>query len=393
MSALKIAIIGAGPAGLTLARLLQCNHIKCTIFELDASAHERDQGGTVDLHARGGQLVLREAGLIDEFQKISRPEGEAMKLIKFDGTVLFDENEAATTRPEEFSDRPEVDRIKLRQMLLNSLTPGTVIWDKKLVSVQRSATIDRKYDLHFKDGTESDYDVVVGADGAWSKVRAFITPITPFYSGISAIELWALDVDAHKKWLSDFVGAGTCFMFDEGRAIISQKNGGGGLRTYAAVRQPETWIHDCGIEWSEPEEAKEQLIKGYFGDCAEDLKRVITESDDALIPRALYMLPVGVKWDSCPGVTVVGDAAHLMTPFAGVGVNLAMVDALNLSKALVSSVRDPENLAQEMKAFEEEMFQRGGKFAKKTWDNMQGHFSATGGEERANLMKSRGAGH
>jgi 2-polyprenyl-6-methoxyphenol hydroxylase-like FAD-dependent oxidoreductase len=236
MSLLKNAIIGAGPAGLTLARLLQVNNLRCTIFELDANANARDQGGTVDLHAQGGQLVLREAGLSNKFQKISRPEGEAMKLIKYDGTVLFDENDAGTSRPEEFSDRPEVGRLKLRQMLLDSLIPDTVAWNKKLVSVEKSTATADTYDLHFTDGTETSYDVVVGADGAWSKVRSYITPVKPFYSGISAIELWALEVDTHKTWLSDFVGAGTCFMFDEGRAIICQKNGGGGIRTYAAVR-------------------------------------------------------------------------------------------------------------------------------------------------------------
>jgi 2-polyprenyl-6-methoxyphenol hydroxylase-like FAD-dependent oxidoreductase len=391
MSNLTIAIIGAGPAGLTLARLLQVNNIPCTVYELDSSATDRDQGGTVDLHASGGQLVLKEAGLSDEFRKISRPEGEAMKLVKYDGTVLFDENVAGNSRPEEFSDRPEVDRAKLRQLLLNSVAPGTVIWNKRLVSIQKSTEVTDTHDLHFADGIEKGFDVVVGADGAWSKIRAFITPIKPFYSGITAIELWALDVDSRKKFISDFVGVGTMFMFDEGRAIISQKNGEGSIRTYVAVRQPESWINDCGIDWSKAEEAKKKLIERYFANCGDDLKQIVTESDDALIPRVMHMLPVGVKWDTCPGVSIIGDAAHLMTPFAGVGVNLAMVDALNLSKALASCAGDKNKVFEALGVFEAEMQARAGKFAQKTWNNMQCHFSTNGGEERANQMKAHRA--
>lgn len=390
MPGLRIAIIGAGPAGLTLARLLQINNIPCTIFELDASPNERDQGGTVDLHPRGGQLALREAGLIDEFKRLSRPEGEAMKLVKSDGTVLFDENATGNSRPAEYSDRPEIDRVKLRGMLLDSLQPGTVIWNKKLRSVEKSSTTTAKYDLRFVSGVEEGFDIVVGADGAWSKVRSFLTEKQPFYSGITAIELWALEVDERKPWLAEFVGKGSCFMFDEGRAILCQRNGDNSIRAYAAVRQPETWLNDCGIDWSNPDDARKELIERYFADCGEELKRVISESNDQLIPRLMWMLPIGMKWEACPGVTLLGDGAHLMTPFAGVGVNLAMVDALELAKALVGYASEKEMLLAAMREFEAEMFERAEQYARKTWDNMQSHFSANGGEERAQMLKGRG---
>lgn len=389
MSSLRIAIVGGGPSGLTLARLLQVNNFACTVFELDDDPAGRNQGGTVDLHPRGGQLALREAGLLDEFKRHARPEGEALKLVKFDGTVVYDENVMGSNRPEEYADRPEIDRSKLRQLLLDSLQAGTVVWGKKLRSVEESPSKLGKYDLHFQDSSEEGFDLVVGADGAWSKVRSFLTEQQPFYSGITAIECWATEVDQRHQKLGEFVGAGNCFMFDEGRAIQSQRLGDNSIRVYAGVRQPEDWLQRCGIDWSSPDEAKKQLIDQYFADCAPELKHAIMDANDKLIPRLMWMLPIGMRWESIPGVTLAGDAGHLMTPFAGVGVNLAMADSLDLSKAIIGCGGDPGLLAGAIQRYEEEMLARGEQFARKTWKNLGGHFSAAGVEEMAGRLKGR----
>lgn len=386
MSGIRVAIVGAGPAGLILASLLQTNNINCTVFELDNETLAKDQGGTLDLHPRGGQLALREAGLLEEFKKYARPEGEAMKLLKYDGTVLYDENVMGNRRPEEYADRPEIDRHKLRQLLLDSVDAGTIHWGKKLCSVKKSSSQSGKYDLHFQVSTEQGFDLVIGADGAWSKVRSFLTDQQPVYSGISAIELWALEIDKHHQWLSDFVGAGSCFMFDEGRAIQIQKLGNNSIRVYASVRQPEDWVHTCGIDWDAPEEAKKQLIEQYFNDCAPDLKRAVRDANDKLVPRPLWMLPVGFRWKTSAGVTLVGDAAHLMTPFAGMGVNLAMVDSLSLAKAVIDCGGDPGKIPEAIKTYEEEMHARAEPFAQKTLKGLKGHFSANGGEEAAQRL-------
>jgi 2-polyprenyl-6-methoxyphenol hydroxylase-like FAD-dependent oxidoreductase len=393
----KIAIIGAGPGGLTLARLLQKNSIAVSVYEAESSRYTRNQGGTLDLHPRAGQLALKEAGLLPEFQKHSRPEGEASKILKYDGKVLWDDNVLPPWRPVEEGEqeKPEIDRQILRDILLDSLQPGTIQWDKKLLGVQEDTTHKGKYNLSFSDGTmELGIDLLVGADGAWSKVRPLLTSEKPFYAGITTIELWANDVDKKNPWLGKYVGQGSLFMFDEGRAIMCQRQGSGAIRAYATVRQPEKWAETCGIDWESPD-AREQLVQSYFADCGEELKRVVLESKDVLIPRKCWMMPVGVSWKSRQGVTLLGDAAHLMTPFAGVGVNVAMQDALDLAKAIIARkesvtaklVSDAKNISIAVEVYEKEMLKRAEENATKTIHGLKGHFSATGSEERAGKIQ------
>ena len=386
----KIAIIGCGPGGLTLANILQQNNISFSLFERDASPNERNQGGTLDLHPRAGQAALREAGLWNEFMEHARPESDVLKVVRQDGEVLFDGNAWAANKnnKDDFSHRPEIDREKLKSILLQKLNTGNVHYGKILTEAV-PGTRANSWDLHFRDGsTEKDFDLIVGAEGAWSRTRKLVTDIEPAYSGISAVELWALSVEKEHPWMIDYVGKGSLFSFGEGRAIQIQRIGDGSIRTYACLRKPETFIKECGIDWTQPDTARKELVEQYYNDCGTELKRMILESSDELIPRQLYMLPVGFKWDPKPGVTLLGDAAHLMTPFAGVGVNAAMLDALELALLLVS-LKDGKiaSLDDAIEKYERELFPRNKKFAETTMTNMKGHFSADGCTHLARRLK------
>ncbi|KAJ5152928.1 uncharacterized protein N7482_009406 [Penicillium canariense] len=311
---------------------------------------------TFDLHPRAGQAALKAAGLFKEFQKYSRPEGEAMKLIQPDDA------------PKEFDgeglDRPEIDRVKLRDILLDSLEEGTVKWGKKVMRVEP--------DPSARANTPS--------FSPTSQPRRPSISSSARTSGITSIELWALDVDAKNPWLSEYIGKGSCFMFDEGRALQCQRQGTGA----------------CGIDFANPSETtRQEMVDKYWSDCSTDVKRVILSAKDELIPRKLYMLSVGIQWKSKLGVTLLGDAAHLMTPFAGVGVNVSLADAMDLAKAIlrrkasvVAKVRsDGYNIGVAVEEYEK-IFERGRMNAEKTRKNLGLHFSEKGGAEIAGRLSA-----
>ena len=387
----KVAIIGAGAGGLALANILQKNEVPFIVYEADASATARNQGGTLDLHPKAGQLALREAGLWDEFAKHARPESDVLKIVEPSGNVLWDGNGSDArnvAEAEKFDNRPEIDRGALQQLLLASLKTEYVQWGKKLVEAVPAES--NTFDLHFSDNSVDQNVVVIGSDGAWSKVRQLVSPEKPRYSGISLVEFWALDAEKKNPWMADYIGKGSLFSFGEGRAIQIQRLGDGSIRTYASLRKPESFLKDCGIDWTVTDVARKDYVERYFADCGEDLKRVILESTDSAVPRLLYQLPVGFRWESRPGVTLLGDAAHLMTPFAGVGVNAAMMDALELGRAIVRCKESAgeTSIASALAEYEAGLFPRGEANAQKTMGNMQKHFSAGGSEHLAKRLKA-----
>lgn len=75
---MKIAIIGAGPAGCTLGRLLYLAKVDFVIFERETSPAMRGQGGTLDLRTKGGLAAVKKADLFEEFLKFARYDGEAL---------------------------------------------------------------------------------------------------------------------------------------------------------------------------------------------------------------------------------------------------------------------------------------------------------------------------
>ncbi len=389
-----IAIIGAGPSGLLLARLLQhLGDIPSTIFELDPSSSARGQGGTLDIHEESGQRALKRAGLSSEFQKLMRPEGDRLRLADKTGFIHIDEETPG-------EGRPEIDRAQLRQLLVDSVPAKFIEWSSKVASVQ--PTPDGRFRIIFANGSEDPrkFDFMVGADGAWSHVRPLVTDVLPFYSGISGVEVRFRDVDKVHPEISKLVGQGSYFCLSDEKACFGQRQGDGSIRNYAMLRVPESWIDDCGIDFSNPQTTKAAMVERYFDDWSEANKDLIRLADeDHVVARKLMMLPADHRWNSRPGVTLMGDAAHVMTPFAGEGVNNAMVDALELAEKVVAALRDgsagnmQENLAKAVKEYEEGMFARVHGVAQETLQGLAVLFSKNAPLEFKEMMEGFRAGH
>ncbi|MFC3578107.1 NAD(P)/FAD-dependent oxidoreductase [Streptomyces yaanensis] len=342
----RIAIIGAGPGGLTCARTLQLNGIAVTVYDLASGPDDRNQGGTLDLHPDDGQVALKEAGLLEEFLRLARPEGQEMRQFDaVDGTLRFHH------RPAEGQlSAPEIDRGQLRDLLLNSLEPGTVRWGHALQSVEGPADGPRQ--LHFADGTVIGTDLVIGADGAWSKVRRVLSSATPQHTGINFLEAWFHDVETQHHGIADFVGQGSAMAADGERCLYAQRNSGGHIRVYIIQADTADWLAQAGLTSQDTDQIRTLLLDRYR-DWAPSLRQLIIDNDGPYIDRPIYALPVPHTWESNPTVTLLGDAAHLMPPL-GVGVNLAMLDASELALAIAGH----KTIADAIRAYEKTMLPR-----------------------------------
>lgn len=300
------------------------------------------------------------AQLFDEFKKFARPEGQSTKVVDMHGKVCFEDKPI----PDDMS-RPEIDRQVLRKMLLNSLEPDTVFWSKHVTDVQ--ALDNGRHKLIFKDGSTEITDFLVGADGTWSKVRPLLWSVQPMYTGVTLMETCISEANATAH-INDLVGHGTAAALGENKGLLSQRNGDGSIRIYVALRVPETYFND--YDFSRPLSVRAKLLEVLSG-WESGLLEMLNRSDDHFVQRPIYSLPIERQWTSRASVTVIGDAAHVMAPFAGQGANLAMLDALELADCLTSrNVNDAKNLSAAVQAFEEGMIERARIFSDESILNM-----------------------
>ncbi|MEU9964289.1 FAD-dependent oxidoreductase [Streptomyces malaysiensis] len=338
-----VTVIGAGLGGLTLARVLHVHGIPATVYEADSSPMARAQGGMLDIHDYNGQLALDAAGLMDEFRGLILEGRQAIRILGRDGAVLFDQPDDGT------GGRPEVQRGELRRILLESLPAGTVRWGHKVSGVRSLG--EGRHEVTFADAGTVVTGLLVGADGAWSRVRPLLSDATPEYAGTSSVETYLFDADTRHPASAKAVGGGSMFALAPGKGILAHRESGGTLHTYVALSRPQDWF--AAIDFTDSAAATARIAREFDG-WAPELTALITDGETAPVPRPYNALPVEHRWERVPGVTLLGDAAHLAIP-NGEGANLAMLDGAELGKAIAAH---PDDIETGFAEYEKALFPR-----------------------------------
>lgn len=324
----QIAIVGGGPGGLTLARLLQLKGANIKVYERDLNKDARVQGSPLDLHDESGLAAITKAGLLEEFKKNYLPGADRLTITNELAEIFHSDHEI---KPEEnFGHehfRPEIDRGALRRILLASLQPETVIWNSHFLSMEPQ---NEGWLLHFNNGTSAYADIVIAADGANSKIRPYITDIRPFYSGITMLEGNITNTPPN---IAALLRGGKIMAFGNKKDILMGQKGNGEIGFYASFKTDENWSKNNGLDYTDNAKVL-TWFKQEYPEWSSIWYELFENTDTPFIPRPIYCMPLDQTWEARSNLTMLGDAAHVMPPFAGEGVNMAMLDALELSESL-----------------------------------------------------------
>ncbi|WP_202703700.1 NAD(P)/FAD-dependent oxidoreductase [Flavobacterium sp. UGB4466] len=339
----KIAIIGGGPVGLTTARILQINGADVTVYERDLNAQARTSGGTLDIHLDSGQKAIEKAALMGEFYKYARPTGEKMTDLhgNITSTEMPDEENAYT--------RPEIDRNDLRKIMLENLNEHTVVWNSHLTHMEKTGA---QYHLEFKNGTTAISDFVIVANGGRSNARKLVTDLEPQLSGTYIIQGEIADPDRDYPEFKPKYGNGNVMAMGEQKMFYTHTLRDGSVHFGVSFKADENWISNNGIDF-EDLTAVRVFLNETFKNWSDDYKKFFNAATDfSGLPLRLFSLED--SWKEHSNITLVGDAAHLMPPFAGEGVNMGLFDTYHLTENLTNGKF--ATIDDAIKDYEEKMF-------------------------------------
>ena len=277
--------------------------------------------------------------------------------------------------------RPEIERGDLRAILLASFPShlihcGATVTD--IISVGGG-----RHEVTVTSGYSFTTDLLIGADGAWSRVRPVTSDAKPAYFGISFVETHLKKADQEYPEAGRLVGQGSMFALSDEKGLIAHRETSGDIRVYIALKADELWVSSGEIDFEDSTSAKAALL-GHFAGWNDALRALIADGDE-FVPRRIHALPVGHRWDRIAGVTLIGDAAHLMSHFAGKGANQAMLDGAELGQAIVAN---PADIEAAPASYEKAMFPRSAAHAGASASNLTVAFEPDAPRGFLDLMMS-----
>ncbi len=256
--------------------------------------------------------------------------------------------------------RPEIERAPLRQLLLDSLKPDTVHWNKKLES---ASVQDGEVHLHFADGETVHADLAIGADGANSRLRALVTPIRPAYAGVTLVEGTVPSAESTVPQIWHLLGGSALIALGAEQTLAMATKSDGSLLFYAGLKAPSDQTRDQ-LSSAATADQRVAWFRAHFPEWDRIWNDLFLHTQQ-LVWRPQLVCPSDQHWQAQANVTLLGDAAHVMPPYAGEGVNMAMLDALVLSRELAQQ----PDLTSAIAAYQQEMFARMAHFSDMTMAN------------------------
>ncbi len=351
-----VLIIGGGIGGLCLAHGLRQAGIPVTVYERAHTRTEWLQGYRIHINPHGSTALhacLPEQNWKAFVDSVSDTgDGFAFVTEQLRDLLVLDRDFVAVGGTDPARQHHGVSRLILREVLLTGLA-GAVEFGRTFERYEVGA--DGRVTAHFADGSSATGDLLVGADGANSRVRAQLLPHAAdrIDTGVVAI--------AGKHWLSGTPGDRLP------RQLTARVNsvipaGRGSLFTavWAGDGAYTLWGYADGAAQFPPTRGLsgrelQRLVLDRIGGWHPGFQQLIAGSDADTVNalRIRSATPVG-PWQTGP-VTLLGDAIHNMTPMGGIGANTALRDADLLRRALVAVHRGEAELPAAVHGYEREM--------------------------------------